>query len=297
MAVITHLNGEQVSGPKYEEWTYRKSQSLEGKVTYIGSTVYYIVCDAIDSQEYAISCTGQDIGSVIGRMRCNDVNVDQKEWKYLGNPALRFRVELFYSSEAPEKPNPLDISQHHIARPFAVTQVSLVDGEGNALKNVNGEPLEGESKEVIGWEHTITRNVPANRLATIKPIMGKLNGAIFSGYAPKTLRLVDYQYTDPVEFEYGSATVTYVTETIVIQEAPDGQTWEAKPLNRGFMAKEDAEDQDAKPILDANRERVTSPRLLAADGTVLPTDGTPYFIPDVYMYEATSFSPLDITLP
>lgn len=287
------------SGPKYSEWSKSTSQSLEGKQVTNYTRVFQVACNAVDGEDYAEAQCPYAIGNVIGRARCYNVDTTAPvEWQSNGVAAVVYRCQFDFSTEAPEYPNPLDVAQHHVPSVGRLTRATLKDADDVPLKNVNGEPIEGEEVEVFYTVHTITKNRPASRYNELRPLFGKLNSATFEGKEPKSLRFVDYQVSDVQEVEVGNTTVSFVTETIVIEEAPDGETWEAKPLNRGFMAKPDA-GAETKPvrIIDANKQEITSPRLLAEDGTELPEDGEPYFIPDVYLYKDASFSSLDVTIP
>ena len=197
-----------------------------------------------------------------------------------------FDVTVAYSTLAPDEnnSNPLtaDIQYTWAATPYQ----EIVEKDINDEKIVTAaeEPILGIQRRTYNAVLTISRNEVYWSGALALNYLGSINAAPFLGGAAKTVMLTNISpqfltHTDGTEYVRVTYEFTY-----------DKRTWTAKLANQGFRYKNGAGSyMICEPNEQGENIPVTTPRLLADDGTILP-DGDPMTFIDAELYEQVDFN-------
>lgn len=170
-----------------------------------------------------------------------------------------------------------------------------VDATGVGIANAAGDPFDPPITVPWGFEIlTITKNIQTvdgpNITANYRY---RTNSVVFYGYAKGLVWLSDF--SDEPAYDRG---VHYRKTTWVFHarsprgNIPDAQAWFARPLNCGFRYRP-AAGQPPIAFRDPTGQIVSSPGLLAADGTKLANNGMPTFM-SFQVYGQADFNDLGI---
>lgn len=156
-----------------------------------------------------------------------------------------------------------------IIRKGSVTSSEPIDQDwnGRAICNVNGEPVEGLSRDVTDTAITITRDFLWINDDLILDYHEATNSDVWYGYSPGRVRLVNHQAEEIFANEQTTVGYWKVTATFIARRGyrvtPD-KAWYKRYRNEGFYVKSGTRIVRA---VDDNKSPVTRPILLKADGT------------------------------
>lgn len=153
-----------------------------------------------------------------------------------------------------------------------------VDWNGRAIVNVNGEPVEGISRDVSDTVITITRNFLEVNDDLVLSYLESTNSDTWYGYAPGRARLTSYQAEEVYRSTSTVRDYWRVTATIQCRygylTTPD-KAWYKRVRNEGLYEKIGSFLWRA---VDDLREPVTKPVLLKSDGTRETDPNNAHFI-------------------
>lgn len=197
-----------------------------------------------------------------------------------------FDVTVSYSTLAANEnnTNPLTADVQYT---WAATEYQeIVDKDINDEKIVTAaeEPILGVQRRTFNAVVSISRNESYWNGALALSYLGSINSTPFLGGAAKTVMLTNISpqfltHTDGTQYVRVTYEFTY-----------DKRTWTAKLANQGFRY---YNGTGTYLICERNEQGenipVTTPRLLASDGTILP-DGDPMTFIDAELYTAVDFN-------
>lgn len=139
------------------------------------------------------------------------------------------------------------------------------DINGKPIVTVNGEPIEGLSKDVSDPTLTIQKNFRFINIAALHQYFDSVNSDVFAGFPPGTGRLVDYSADENVD----GSQVTFYNVSVTFQfrypyRTVPARAWWKRVRHEGYYRK--VNDRLTKCI-DSDGEEVTRPALLNLDGT------------------------------
>lgn len=227
---------------------------------------YQIVADATDTLvEVANAASLPVINSVYsGSVQ---IRVTNRSFKQV-SPIL-WSAEIVYSGEGGLTKSPLDepptISWGKTESDEAVDQ----DLNGQPIVNVNGEPLDGVTKKISDMVVTIKRNFQSINLPATYQYLHSVNSDTFLGFAPGLGRMTQFSAVEKIASEVGG----YIEVSATIQfrypyNTTAAKAWHARLRNEGFYVKRLQDNKVVRAVDPGNKQPVSKPVLLKADGTV-----------------------------
>lgn len=143
------------------------------------------------------------------------------------------------------------------------------DWNGNAIVNVNNEPVDGLSRDVSDTVITITRNFATISDDTVLDYLEATNSDTWYGYTPGRAKLTSYQADQMFRNERDTTGYWKVTATIQCRrgygDTTPAQAWYKRVRNEGLYIKDGTRLVRAP---DSNKAPTTKPVLLKPDGTL-----------------------------
>ena len=168
------------------------------------------------------------------------------------------------------------------------------DINGYAIVTANGEPVDGLSMDVSDQIVVIRRKFTSINTATIGAYRRSTNSDTYLGWAPGTARLVGFSAKN--KFAYGGLAEAWdVTARIQFREAyantTPAQAWYKRWRHEGLYIKSWA----GNPIraVDDNKQEMTKPVLLKADGSQETDPNNAYFV-HTQVYGSLPYSALGL---
>lgn len=148
------------------------------------------------------------------------------------------------------------------------------DWNGNAIVNVNNEPVDGLSRDVSDTVITITRNFATISDDTVLDYLEATNSDTWYGYSPGRAKLTSYQADQMFRNERDTTGYWKVTATIQCRrgygDTTPAQAWYKRVRNEGMLEKVAGTMISPDPIFPAvvpfTQTPVTKPILLNANG-------------------------------
>lgn len=281
---------------KHIELPEARTSSYSGKVRN-HAAAFKVTCNALDYPTTAVAGVGISKGSACpwdGYARCTAINTSVESTYTVGDnqKALIYRVDISYSTDAPEYENPLDeppvISWGTNAQSIGVTN----DEAGNPIVNTVGDPIEGVEDDDYTLTLSYTRNEAASPFPGAEEYLGKVNSGTFLGFSAKQVKCTSITAGSAQATVVEDVEVTYYSVTYTFEIKPTGD-WKRRLLNVGYRYREDGSGDPKDIYVDG--VPVTSPQLLKENGDLWSSGDDPHYV-EPYLNETTSFSSLGIVL-
>lgn len=228
---------------------------------------YTVLCDVEDSFS--------DILLAEGLPRINDllentIDVRVKSVKPTKVSPIYWMVDVDYEGQT----GPENVEDSPLNDPPSIRWSNQVseeeideDKDGKPISTVNGEPIKGIKKSISDLVLDVRRNYQSVDLVATLQYLHSINSDTFAGFAPGIARLISFDATFVIAEEVSGGGFWEVSAKIVFRvpwRSTPAKAWSVRVKHEGFYEKIGS---IIKKAVDDNKEPVSSPVMLKADGT------------------------------